>query len=194
MKAKNTGFTLIEVLVVIAITGFVAVLVLQMLTILLRGNDQIARVQTQMNEQVLSQAWFRDSIGVMMASLDEEFAFKGDERSVSGYTLSPLLGHAGEITPVQWTLRRSSDGDALWYSESGEAAIRIANWPDTLAKFSFRGQKSGWLEQWPSGDLTSGVLPYRVKLSLASNDQIRDVFAAVRVRRSGRYDYRDFLE
>ena len=72
---RQSGFTLVEVLVVIAITGMVSVLVLQMLTIVLRGADGVSRVQGEMSMESMRNSWFRDSIAVMVASLDEEFAF-----------------------------------------------------------------------------------------------------------------------
>lgn len=188
------GFTLIEVLVVIAITGLVSVLTLQMSSILLKGYDQISRVQSNLGEQAMRNSWFRDSIAVMMASLDEEFAFSGSQRSISGYTMSPLFAAEGELTQVQWSLESSSSGDALWYREHDRPPVQIAVWPETNASFAYRGQKSGWLAEWPAQDLPAGILPYRVKLSLGGGEDAQQIFAAIKVRRTGRYDYRDFFE
>ena len=110
---RQSGFTLVEVLVVIAITGMVSVLVLQMLTIVLRGADGVSRVQGEMSMESMRNSWFRDSIAVMVASLDEEFAFRGSERAVSGFTMAPLIGQSGELTQVTWSLESTGEGQHL---------------------------------------------------------------------------------
>lgn len=188
------GFTLVEVLVVLALTGMIAVLLLQMMTVLLRGHDQVGRIQSQLLTDTMRFHWFRDSIGHMAASLDEEFGFVGSHSSFSGYTMAPLLAQQGKLTKVSWEIRSMSDGPGLWYQEAGAAPMLIGRWPyaDDLS-FEYRGQRSAWLSNWPAGDLPAGVLPYRIKLSIRSESETRDVYAAVDVRRVARFDYRDYI-
>ncbi|MFT7222413.1 MAG: prepilin-type N-terminal cleavage/methylation domain-containing protein, partial [Candidatus Azotimanducaceae bacterium] len=186
MINKGYGFTLIEVLVVIAITGLVSVLTLQMLTIMFRGYDQVSQFQSEMSQESMRNAWFRDSIAVMVASLDEEFSLKGDTRSIAGFTLAPLLGHPGKITPISWTIEADGNNEVLWYEEEEQSRLKIASWESADVSFAYRGQRSGWLPDWPPEDLSPGVLPFRIKLSIDESGKVREVFAAVKIRRTGR--------
>lgn len=187
------GFTLIEMLVVLLITGIASVLVLNMLTILLRGYDQIGRIQSDFAIDEMRFSWFRGCVGVMVASLDKEFAFAGSSREISGYTTSPLIGKEGKLTWVKWELKSVSGGDEIWYTEGLLDSMHIGTWKDTELEFLYRGLNSDWRRDWPPSDLRPGVLPYRIKLRMTGAVQ-REFFAAIRVRRTGRYDYRDFVE
>lgn len=195
MKLKrSSGFTLVEVLVVISITAMIAVIVLQMLTVLFRGYDQIGRIQGDVSVDAMRYGWFRDSLGVMVASLDEEFSFQGSANGMTGFTAGPLIGRQGEIAKVSWEVRSNLRGASLWYSEWGQEPMKIGEWPDTNLQFAYRGQRSGWRDDWPPEDLPDGMLPHRVKLTFDGDEQQREVYAAINVRRIGRYDYRDFLD
>lgn len=190
----DRGFTLVEVLVVLAFTSLIAVLLLQMMTILLRGYDQAGRIQGQLAMDTMRFNWFRETIGVMAASLDEEFAFRGSKYEITGFTMAPLLAESGTLTRVSWTLRDNRDGKALWYQEWQHEPLLIGQWPDTEVSFAYRGQRSDWLDSWPTGNLPAGVLPYRIKMSLQDADSRKEIFAAVNVRRTGRYDFRDLVQ
>ena len=72
--------------------------------------------------------------------------------------------------------------------------MKMATWPSHRASFAYRGQQSGWMDEWPAQDLSPGVLPHRIKLVLDDGDVTREIYAAVQIRRTGRYDYRDFFE
>lgn len=190
---RASGFTLIEVMVVIAVTSITAVLILQMMTILFRGYDQIGRVQSELAKEAMSYGWFRDSIGSLVASLDREFAFSGDVREMEGYTSAPLFGSAGKVTEIRWQLREEADGTSLWYTEKGEPQIQVAVWQESEVGFLYRGLKSGWRNTWPPEELPAGILPHRVKLKIENQSESREIYAAISVRRTGRYDYRDFF-
>ena len=190
-RAAN-GFTLIEVLVVIAITGMITVLLSQMLTVFLRGYDQVGRIQQEHAVDSMRLGWLRDSVSAMVASLDEEFGFEGERASFTGFTMSPLLVDDHRLTRVTWQIRNDATGHSLWYGEDGRQAVKLGTWPDDQLSFAYRGLNSGWQTDWPPQDLPAGVLPHRIKLSI-SGAEPRDVYAAVTVRRTGRYDYRDFL-
>ena len=193
MKVRTSpGFTLVEVLVVIAITGMISVLLVQMMTVFLRGYDQVGRLQNEHAIDSMRFGWFRDSVAVLVASLDAEFAFEGDDKKITGYTLSPLLGDDGQLTRVAWQIRNQTTGASLWYEEADSPPIRIGTWRGSDLKFSYRGQNTGWRSAWPPEELVEGVLPYRVRLVI-DGEEVREVYAAVIVRRTGRYDYRDYL-
>ena len=187
------GFTLVEVLVVLMLTGMIAVLLLQMMTILFRGYDQIGRIQGEVSLNSMRNGWFRDSINALAASLDEEFSFAGTPAQMTGFTMAPLVSRQGKLTMMAWEIRYKAKGTELWYAETGLEPALIGQWPDSELRFAYRGQNSGWMDTWPPADLPAGVLPYRIKLNIADDGGDRDVFAAIKVRRTGRYDYRDFL-
>ncbi len=193
MRDKASGFTLVEVMVVLTIFSLCSVLMLQMLTVFLRGYDQVNRIQSEYILDSMRESWFRDSLSVMVASHDAEFGFHGDRREISGITLHPLIGPGGRFTEASWEIRSSGRETALWYTESGYASLRIGTWTNTGLEFQYRGLSSGWVNEWPPRETPPGELPHRIKLIIDEADTSRELFAAVTIRRVERYDYRDLL-
>lgn len=193
MAFKARGFTLVEVMVVLAIVSLCSVLMLQMLTVFLRGYDQVNRIQSEIILDSMRENWFRRSVKVMVASHDEEFGFQGEEYEISGYTLYPLIGPGGKLTEVGWLIRSNSSGASLWYTETDFEPMKIANWANASLKFQYRGLSSGWVSEWPPREIPIGELPQRIKLTIEGNGSSRAIFAAVAIRRVKGSDYRDIL-
>lgn len=198
MSLTNTktkqGFTLVEVMVVLSLVSLISILVLQMMTVMLRSYEQISSLEGRFSLDSMRNAWFRGSVNTMVSSLDQEFAFKGERMLMSGYTTAPLMGRQGMLTSIKWEIREDTTQSSLWYVENEQRPLKIASWKNARAEFSYRGLKSGWGGGWPREELSQGVLPHRVKLTVFSDDSMPvDIYAAVRTRRTGRYDYRDNL-
>ncbi len=193
-RGTQVGFTLVEVLVVIVLVSMISALLLQMMTLSFRSFDQVTRIANESNVLRMRNQWFRNSISHLVASLDEQFGLVGDASTISGYSSAPLLDHSGKLTRVYWEVRRSGADSELWYREHAGSPMLIGKWAGGELKFSYRGLQSAWLDKWPTEELPVGVLPYRVKLSIEQDGEVRDLLAAVSIRRTGRYDYRDYFE
>lgn len=192
--SSHRGFTLVEVMVVLSLVSLISVIVLQMMTILLKSYDQISRMEGQSALESMRNNWFRGSVNAMVASLDQEFEFRGARKLVSGYTTSPLMGRQGMLTSISWEIREDATQSTLWYIEHSKRPLQISTWDNARAEFSYRGLKSGWVEAWPPSELPEGVLPHRVKLTIHPDDALpMDIYAAINIRRTGRFDYRDNL-
>ena len=193
MVFREKGFTLVEVIVVLTIVSLCSVLMLQMLTVFLRGYDQVNRVQGELVIASMRENWFRRSVKVLVASDDEAFAFKGEDNEIAGYSLYPLIGQAGRLTKVGWVIRSNTRSASLWYMETGYEPMKIATWEDARLEFQFRGATSGWVGEWPPRETPIGELPQRIKLTINEPGATKELFAAVAIRRVKRSDYRDLL-
>ena len=191
---RNGGFTLVEVLVVFALTSLVSMLLMQFLSTLYRSHDLIQRFQGEDALEVMQFYWFGLSIGASVASLDADFSFNGTESEISAYTMAPLIGRQGELTLVSWRVANAQESSSLWYRENDEPYLQIGSWKNTKLAFSYRGFGPVWMDSWPHGDIPKGVLPHRVKLTLDSNGVKEEVFGAIELRRTGRYDYRELIK
>ena len=195
MSARTEkGFTLVEVMVVIAITGMIAVLLLEMMTIMFRGYDQVGRIQTRLAQETMQLQWFRETMGVMAASLDQEFAFKGSAGEITGYTMAPLLSEQGKLTRISWRIEEAEGESRLIYHEADHPPMNVGSLRDSELRFEYRGQLTNWLGGWPDEQVPVGSLPFRIKLAIEGASGPREVYAAINVRRLGRYDFRDLID
>jgi prepilin-type N-terminal cleavage/methylation domain-containing protein len=150
-KNKSCGFTLVEILVVLIITGFIVALLLQSL-------HQVFRLQTHFGHEIFHSQngamyadWFRQSInGLMPDYTDGKHKFHGERRRVSGLTLSPLGIEGGALTPFVWSLefKPASGQTGLYYGE-GLSGEPILAWEGNTGHFTYLDAESEAHESWP---------------------------------------------
>ena len=190
-RQLQKGFTLLEVLVVIILTGLISTLLLQAIGFSLATYERSHNFQQRYQKEVLAFGWMRNSVENMMASDEPAFVFEGHSNELKGFSLAPMLSVSGSIVNARWSLQTRGDRQNLLYEENGGRPMLVYSFANTGARFKYRGINTAWRDQWLPEQ--PGILPWRIKLEVDGAADERDILMATKVRRMPRWDYRTFL-
>jgi len=193
--SHQNGISLLEVLVVIVLTGLTSTMLLQATTFTLAAFEKNKGYQSRYQREILYLSWMRDSIENMMASHDAEFSMNGNASKIEGYSLAPIYKKSGELVHVTWFIERQSEKNKLWYKENNGKNALMASWQADDVHFSYVDMSGAEYSQWPAGDNKSGHIPAQVKLNIEDDlpEARRTIIMANRIRLQPVFDYRDFL-
>ncbi len=151
-KSQN-GFTLLEMIVVLLITGMISALLMQGFIYMAGIYHAVDRRQQILLSNQLIQGWLSDSVrglvnGIDSAAQGEHFSappFRGDETGFTALNLHSLSTAGGVMRPirVQWQLQRTSSGELeLIYQEERSAqetpdTFSARSWPRGTGRFSY---------------------------------------------------------
>lgn len=152
---QTRGFTLLEALVVLVITGLVSVVLVQGFGLLLGTRTSVQDKIVAVDETVIEQSLFLEPLrGIVPDYNERPHIFVGEAQRLHGLTARPLQARAG--TPVPFTLTigydASSDRTSLTYQEDNAAALVVGAWEGKTGAFSYRNMQGDWLEAWPPKD------------------------------------------
>lgn len=179
------GFTLIEILVVLIITGFIVAILLQSL-------HQVFRLQTHFGSEIFNTQrgamytdWFRQSINSLMSvHEDSKQKFSGEQRQMSGLTLSPLDQESGALAPFIWRLEFDprSGQTGLYYGDAGgkQPALPILAWQGNSGRFIYMDAENEAHDSWPPFLGKWPQLPKAIYLESGAAEQLRLIVAAPR--------------
>ena len=149
---SRKGFTLLEVIVVLMISGLISVILIQglslVLTTRLRVNDALSDLDVKGVQANILSTPLR---GVLPDYTDGPNVFLGAKTQLRGLTLSPLQGTYGAPTGFGMSIEFAGleNVTTLTYSERGYEPIELARWPGNVGEFSYLGRKGSWKEAWP---------------------------------------------
>jgi prepilin-type N-terminal cleavage/methylation domain-containing protein len=176
---RRQGFTLLEMLVVLILSGMIV-------TILMQGLQQVFRLQTHFGrEQFNTQQgemyteWFRLSVnGLMPDFADGKHKFKGETREFSGMTLSPLDTATEALLPFSWRLRfdPQSGQTQLQYGTTDNAPVVMA-WPGNSGRFVYVDRDNQPHDAWPPFIGKWPQLPRAIYLENQNVDEPRVIVA-----------------
>lgn len=177
-RARATGFTLMETLVMLVLVSFAVLLMFQML-----GSYRIAhaRVVAQggvVDRQALFDAWFSESVQGLRAM--ESAPLQGSADAFAGTTLNPLLASPGAPVQISWQLARDGDGTTLAYLEGGQERWSLPLRDTDSAYFLYLDATGATHEAWPPELGVQQALPASVALVREGTGGERVVVASVR--------------
>ncbi len=165
MKAR--GFTLVEMLVTLALVALVSSLLWQALATVAQLEGQLARTRSLSNDDLLRRAWVEQALaGTMTGPQGDPVRFSGRSTSLSSYTTMPPW--PGSLGPELMTLEleRSGDGQRLVARRPGsELPLELWRWAGAEGRFDYLDAGGHWHELWPPPDATRAEpLPAAVRL------------------------------
>lgn len=164
--SKQGGFTLIEVLVVLIITGMVSGVLFQALERAYRLQERFGVELFSVQQGQMATDWYRQTIqGLYPDYPDGKSVFRGSDREFSGLSINPLGSEYGTPTPITWRIRsnRQNGTTELVYLE-GEQETNILSWSGHETRFVYLDDKQTPHESWPPPLGLSTQLPKQIQL------------------------------
>ncbi|MHB9798352.1 prepilin-type N-terminal cleavage/methylation domain-containing protein [Pseudomonas sp. MT3] len=181
----ESGFTLLELLVVLVLLSFITTLLIQGMTYVAKVNDTFAREGHQRYLRELAFGWFSDAISQLAAPEQGETGerFRGDPLSFEAVTLSSVDRREGIPTPFAFRLEPEGPAAELIYVRRVEAS----RWPLLAiaadARFEYLDGQGRWHEDWPPVPELADALPDAV--AVASEQERLFLMAPVQMPRRG---------
>ena len=169
----QSGFSLLELLVVFVIVAMVSVLVLQGLGFGLSLYDRVRNRGPELIAESMARGWYRQVNASLVAQKQRGESLVGNHSKFRAQTLSPLVGSGGLPTNIQWKI----DQGSLYYLEGGREFRILAVGLD--AEFEYLREGGGWARFWPV-DKESYNLPEAIRIESDKGS----ISATVRMRTS----------
>lgn len=147
----QTGFTLIEVLVVLIMTGTITGVLFQALERAYRLQDDFGAELFGAQQGQMATDWYRQTVqGLRIDYPDSKNLFKGSEQEFSGLSDNSLGRKAGAPAPIRWQIRKNlrSGLIELVYSEQ-DKDTPILSWQTKAARFAYIDDQQTAHDIWP---------------------------------------------
>lgn len=175
MPARQTGLTLLEMLVVLLIAGMAIALGFQSLGQWRRANATISSISGATQQATLTEAWFESSLRSFIPL--KEVEFQGTGSRLTGIAVQPVQSHQGGATEVEWALHREGSNQLLTVTEDGRKLDLPL--PDTArAHFGYLDKDGRVHEQWPPKLGVHDHLPALIVLTQEMEDGNQRLWAA----------------
>lgn len=164
---KSRGFTLVEMLVTLAVMALVSTLLWQALATVAQLEQRLDRTRTLSNDDQLRRAWVEQALfGVMSGADGDPVHFEGSRERLRGYMSMPPW--PGSLGPVLMTLTLERDGDAqrlMAGRADGGAPLELWRWPSGTGGFEYLDHSGVWRDDWPPPNAThADPLPAAIRL------------------------------
>ena len=177
---NQSGFTLLEMLVVLILTGLIT-------GILLQGLHQVFRLQTHFGIELFNTQqgsmltdWFRQTVnGLMPEHSDGKNKFQGEQRRMSGTTISPLNAPNGNLLPFTWRISFDAKrGETLLLHGTEKNAPVIMAWRGDAGRFTYFDEAGESHDTWPPFLGQWPQLPSAIRLEIGGEGEEKFVIAA----------------
>lgn len=193
LRHQQTGFTLIEVIVVMVLIGLITTLLIQGLSFSMSLRAQGLRLSAEKTEARLREHWFRTLInGAAPDHREGPNLFQGTATKLNGLTLNPL--HPGAAPPAPFTLEienRQND-TLLHYSDGAETHWPLFRLENTAWTFQYLAPDSTWKDQWPP-EPEASQLPQAIRLTTNREDAAVRWVQSIPQRKDPRPDSKELL-
>lgn len=170
-RIPQRGFTLVEVLVALVITGMLVSILMGSLYYLFRVEDALRDEIDVRENELRSKAWLSEILGgCLPAAGGSGSEFLGTADEIRCDTSAPLRPQK-VLSPRRVTLnlkKGDEGGTILTYSEEGSRAeaVIIARFPEGESRFRYAGTKKSELDLWPPARNDPETLPRRVFIQI----------------------------
>lgn len=176
------GFTLLEMLVVLVLTGMISTLLFQALQQVFRLETHFGRELFNTQEGEMHVQWFRQTVnGLVPDQPTGRDRFKGTGREIAGLTISPVDTMPASLVPFAWRLHfdAGSGQTQLRYGLADSAPV-VMEWPGNSGRFVYYDGKDDAHDSWPPAMGKWPQLPKAIFLETMSPLDKRVVVAVPR--------------
>lgn len=164
---RRRGFTLVEMLVTLAVMALVSTLLWQALATVAQLERRLDQTRTLSNDDQLRRTWVEQALfGVMAGADGDPLRFTGSAQRLSGYMSMPPW--PGPLGPQPMTLTLEQDGDAqrlLARRTGDDAALELWRWAGRSGGFDYLDRGGTWRDVWPPIDAAQAdPLPVAIRL------------------------------
>lgn len=151
---RDSGFTLLEMLVVLVLVSLISMLLMQGLTFVFQLRTQFVNQINDLQQGALQEYWFRSSVrSLFPASKNSAYIFTGEKDHFAGLTMASLHEETGMPAPFQWTLQPQQDKTILYYYpdliKQPTSKWQIMEWFGHEGQFQYMDANGAWFEAWP---------------------------------------------
>jgi prepilin-type N-terminal cleavage/methylation domain-containing protein len=161
-KPAATGFTLVEMLVVLVIVGMIAAMLFSSYQRILDVRIRLTAFLDGTDAPTLIASWFRGSVeGMLPEQKDGADVFAGTKRRLVGLSAAPIDGMPGVPTRIAWELAfdTASARTTLTYRSGTAAPLTVASWPGDRGGLRYCGPRLDCADSWPPPGGMSGETP-----------------------------------
>jgi prepilin-type N-terminal cleavage/methylation domain-containing protein len=164
---KCRGFTLVEMLVTLAVMALLSSLLWQALATVAQLEGRLERTRTLTNDDQLRRAWVEQALsGVMTGADGDPIRFTGRTDRLSAFTTMPPW--PGSLGPELMTLEldRTRQGQRLLARRPGsDMPLELWRWEGEAGQFDYLDEGGNWHQDWPpQGAKKAGALPAAIRL------------------------------
>lgn len=191
---RSAGYTLIEVLIMLAVTAILAATVLETVRASASNGLRIEQAARNASQDYITLAGVRRAVEATKPDyFDEPYTFTGTDAAFSALTSQPLISMRPGVHPFTLRIENTSEGAALVYEER-PSALQVAFWPRAEGRFVYFGESNAdrtgftrrmgepvprnWSPSWPppsdaSQSASSSSRSYFAPQPLAVQTEIR---------------------
>ncbi|MBE9561291.1 MAG: prepilin-type N-terminal cleavage/methylation domain-containing protein [Proteobacteria bacterium] len=149
-KNIKTGFTLLEMLVVLVLVSFITVLLLEGFSYVLHLRSSFLTQFEDLQRGALQEYWFRSTTAAITIDYKNgDNVFKGKQLQFSGLTIAALDQSIGVPTPFTWKIEYIDGMTILRYKNSKDKTWDISRWFSKTGKFRYLAKDGKWHTSWP---------------------------------------------
>ena len=179
MMKRQTGFTLVETLVALVITGLVSYLVFNTLQMASSSSQRLANHVSNYHALKRTKEWFRLSVEGILAQKNFQPHFEGGLQSFTAYSNYTILSELPSFTRVTWSIQGNQDVAILSFTEgeTGES-VEVFSWPQSAdsLKFQYIDRNMEVHDQWSRNEAL-----FAVPEAIVISSEQSDVFSIVRI-------------
>ncbi len=165
-QTNQAGFTLIEVLVVLIMTGTITGLLFQALERAYRLQDRFGAELFGAQQGQMAIDWYRQTVqGLRTDYPDGKNLFKGSEQEFSGLSDNSLGGQSGAPTPIGWQIQKNLHSgliELVYLEQDKQTPILI--WQTKGARFLYVDDQQTQHDTWPPPFGLWPQLPKQIQL------------------------------
>ena len=166
-QSSFEGFTLVEVLVALAITGMLVSVLVSSLYYMFRVQESLRHEIVEREAELRRKAWFMDALaGCLPVEEKEGRPFTGTENEIQCETSAAITPRQSGV-PMKITLQLQKEGGGqikLNYREKEGKPHLLAQWAASEAAFRYIDGKGRALTRWPKEKRDQEALPGLIQL------------------------------